>query len=152
MVITTVLIVLDHGRQLGAVTSSLACGCHGNNGLNMSDDSDTGMLYPLYTYMMRCTVRQEIAAILVLLVLSAATTLPWPILELFHIFGHVRGSKPSTSSLISKRLILQVLPYIYYMFQPLVLVVGFQKLRKGLKFSPRLPLTEQQTQLANSLR
>ena len=62
----------------------------------------------MYTYMSYYKIRHESVAMLCLLVLGAATTLPWPLVELFHIFRHVRGTKPATAELVSMRLVLQV--------------------------------------------
>ena len=107
VLVAITVVTVDRGIQNG-LTMKWPPGRHRNHADLVDISTAEYRVTAMYDYMMYYKVRHESAAMLCLLVLGAATTLPWPLVELFHIFRHVRGTKSATSSLVSLRLVLQV--------------------------------------------
>ena len=103
VLVTIAVVTVDRGIQNGLIMRS-----YPNRHRNHVDLVDTNSIEHRVSSMYTYKIRHESVAMLCLLVLGAATTLPWPLVELFHIFRHVRGTKPATASLVSLRLVLQV--------------------------------------------
>ena len=107
VLVTIAVVTVDRGIQNGLTMKSYPS--RRRNHADLVDTNSTEYrVSSMYTYMAHYKIRHESFAMLCLLVLGASTTLPWPLVELFHIFRHVRGTKPATASLVSLRLVLQV--------------------------------------------